>query len=200
MLDVLSIVIGAISILQNVDNKQLLNQRIALLQDALAKIGDIHNCLAEAKEIHDQFEKFSAISLASEFMGIQRNRADTDIVVEHMANVVSASEAIITTREIKVVVRDGEDFRNYPIFRNVVKLTKVYPELTSSLEEYLKSVDMLSELLKDRNTGTKLDILMKMMEAQVVRVSANADETILNIVPITQFLHYEIRRYVSELQ
>lgn len=199
MLDILSIVLAAIGILQNQEKKVTREERLLALAGALDQISSVHNCLAEAKEIHDQFEKLTLLSIRTDFLGIERNRDDRKIVLEHMKNFVSANQTIVRNRSISVDIGSDHDFTNLPIQREADRLFELYPELQNSLLEYFKSVEVMEGLIEEEDTGKKLSTLITVIPAQVSRISANADDVIFNIVPITQFLQYELRRYVNDL-
>ena len=70
MLDVVSTILSFTSILQNIHNKKSIEDKVSEIRYALDRADGIYALLLEAKESHDEFEKFEAAAMSplSEFL------------------------------------------------------------------------------------------------------------------------------------
>lgn len=199
LVDLISVVLGSISILQNIKLKQGRAERVSSLKDAMRDVGKVHDCLAEAKDIHDEFEIFMTTGIVPNFHSIRGNRSSMQAIKSNLDTLLQIEAARISTRELTFTMSTPPNDDLNPVRDSLRKLSAIYPELAASLQGYRHIVAEIEKISKDQAFGPALDEKMAVLEDRVRRVTNNVDKIILNVVPILRYLHSEQFKAMDDL-
>ena len=196
MLEVISVILEAIGVLQNITKRQSTEDRLADFRSALDMISKVHDFLAEAKSFHDEFEKASKISVAPLEAAFKRYIDSSERLREQIQNYLSSEQTIVTRRSLHYkVIETGQIFtQSLPILENAKLISISYKELGNALLSYQQSLDKLKNLLEEGNFGRQMELTIRHLSDQNQRIVLVADNIILNTVPVLKFMHYETRR------
>lgn len=205
MLEVASVILGFISILQNVKNKKKLEEKVNEIRMALREVGSIYELLLSAKTTHDEYEKFESIAL-DPFMIVYENK-DTSMesLKEELENFIKTTQKLLknldVTHEevINIIDISAEEVIPNSIRINIDKIQRVYPKYIKALNFFNQQFIEIQDFPRTRDFGDNFDHCIVRMEDSAKDSRASADELIFNIAPLIDYVYVEVKKALDNI-
>ena len=201
LLDIISIILGSIGVLQNIRAQSSLEEKISTMKDGAAQISLVHGFLKNAKHYHDSYEKFSIrsfrpfVATKATFGHIPEN--DRLEIIRQFES--SLRNSLNLSNLDQYNISQIPDAQHLPIRDEMRNLARHYPELCAAVKDHESHINACIEQITDRNFGNHFDDSLRQIETHNDRVITSADNVILCSIPIVEFLHYTLSTSIEDL-
>jgi hypothetical protein len=201
-------IIGAllsfISVLQNINKKKTLEDKVIVLRSACNELDLIYNLLSESKSVHNEFQKFENAALQNLKNAIEKKNSCTQKELDDEIKLfIVLSDQLLRTRkltynELSIPENNGSSLP-VEIVKNGVEVSRKYPIIVDNLNTFNINFVQLNALLKTHNYGNELDEIVLKLEHSTKGILNFADDVILNTAPILDFIHYRIKETLNQI-
>ncbi|WP_170326769.1 hypothetical protein [Ruegeria arenilitoris] len=201
MLSFVSVVLGIISILQNVSTAQSRAEKVRLLTKAAGEISVLYDHLDDAKKTHDAFERLVTETLEATIRELKRYNDSISEMTDSMERFFKNEQNIFSVRELQELDDQNTDEIPdiIPVKKQIVVITETRKELVSGYNSYNSSLEELKDMVEEGNLGGSFHRKVSELESQARRTLIAADRVILNSVPVLKFFHYELHEGMGGL-
>jgi hypothetical protein len=159
--------------------------------------------LSEAKSFHDDFEVNRTVCIAPFQATIRQYPGELEKLAAAVETFVQTEKTIVKKRSPDYTVDASSALASQQvpssIRENAVNIKRAYQQLARALVSYRESLDKVKDFSNDQNYGVQFRTTTSFLADQAHQVVLQADEIILNSVPIISFLHYETRKALTSL-
>jgi len=202
MLDVVSVVLSFISVIQNLKNRRTAEEKLQGISDSIEKVDLFYKLLRDAKQIHDQFDKLLKAGMEPLHKLIMQENAYARVTAHHIELFFEYYRMMIDTMVPLVPIStDQARLQNLPVeIRTCIeKLGIVYPQLRDAITTFEQNKAHLVDLHKKKNYGEDLRTCVILLNNAAKEIQSNADKTIMNVAPVIDFIHFTLRNGIKEL-
>jgi hypothetical protein len=203
MLDIVSVLLGVFSILQNLKNKQSLSDKVTDLIQALNNLDVCYRILRDAKSIHDTIDMFYSISLNpfTEFLSLADQPAAKirDNYKKLKDQIKKLSLNSITFLSLAPHNQQQPPDFSVETHLNIGKVVHYYPLLKANLDVIKDNILTLDRENYNGNFGKDFERSICILENTFLEMLHNADKTILHSAPILDSIHNEVKVALKEL-
>lgn len=196
MVDLISLVLNFVSVLQNASKKKGLKEKVSEVVNALDSIDEVFKLLLDAKEYHDKFEKFDAAALQPLMKTSQKEKTRNEFRDDIDGFVKITKLLLKDVADDPVTLVKAKGVKNKTpvnIKKNIENLYKVYPTYSVAINTFNENFRGIIAFLKKRNFGRDFDDCIILLENSAYEIRGSSDDIILNVTPIVAFFHFQIR-------
>jgi hypothetical protein len=173
MLDWISAILSATSVLQNIKLRKTREEKIAGLKEFLSHVDQVHTLLTRAKKVHDEFQVFNVVARPDLEDRLTAASQHMDKISEALSSFIRQKQLLIAQTQPAFVASSTQvprDTLPVEIAESIRTLNTILPELSNALQDFEKHFEKMKALHAEENFGNTL-------RAELKLVNTHADST-----------------------
>ena len=209
MVDIVSVVLSVISILQGIKNETSLQSKCHSLKMALTKTDEVYELLSVAKKAHDEFQTFQIVLIKDKILPLVNSmpnlsRAELEETTKFF---LKTDLQLITTSEDRIPAplqsANTSSSLGSNIPHEINKCLEAIPYFYEELHQAIAAYDCVRDTLKksseDGNFGKEYEVTIRLLDSIVDRILTSSDRLILNSCPVLDYIHCCVKNSVEDI-